>query len=329
MSYSPISANDVVSREATVVGNLEPVFRLKAGGAISAHRLVAVASDGDVEQGTANSTAIIGANHSALAVASGQFIDVATGKTVLIADDVISAGDYLKCGDSGRAIRAVSSAYAGQEIHEAGVGAAFTNQPANDGVEVVSDDAGDTTQTFTVIGTTTGTDTVVVESKALNGTNAVSTTKTNWGVILAVKLDSVADGTVTFREASGNQTIVTLATTVLSAGVEEVDPATAQAYNVAPVAVADGASTKQIGIQGTNSAGTTIYDSQALDGTTPVIFNSAFKTVTEVYTGDVENTVVATISTTATVDSPDVFVGKAYSAATAQGDRIGAFVNGA
>jgi hypothetical protein len=87
------------------------------------------------------------------------------------------------------------------------VGSAFTNQPANDGIEVVSDSALDITQTVTIIGTTTGTDTVVVETVTLTGTTAVSTVKTNWGIVLAVKKSAVTAGTVTVREASANATI--------------------------------------------------------------------------------------------------------------------------
>ena len=103
-----------------------------------------------------------------------------------------------------------------------GNGVAFGNQPANDGVEIGSDSAADTTQTATVIGTTNGTDTVVVESIALTGTTFVSTVKTDWGVILAVKLSASCAGTVTFREASGNAAITTITTGNTAKGVETV-----------------------------------------------------------------------------------------------------------
>lgn len=179
-----------------------------------------------------------------------------------------------------------------------GVGEAFTNQPANDGVEIVSDNAADTTQTWTIIGTTTGTDTVVVETGTLNGTTFVPTVKVDWGLILAVKLSASAAGTVTVREASADATITTLATTVLSKGVETVLAADQSAWNRTVSLVSDGATTKQLGLKGTNSAGATIYDSQALNGTTAVLSNSAFATVTELYTGDLEGTRTATETAT-------------------------------
>lgn len=173
-------------------------------------------------------------------------------------------------------------------------GAAFTNQPANDGVEVGSDNAADTTQTFTVIGTTTGTDTVVVETGTLTGTTFVSTTKTDWGVILAVKLSAAAAGTVTFREASGNQTIIALSAATTDAGVKTVT--NGNMYNRTVNLVASGATTKQVGLKGTDINGDTIYDSQALSGTTTVVSNSTFRTISEIYTGDVESSRTATAS---------------------------------
>lgn len=174
------------------------------------------------------------------------------------------------------------------------VGSAFTNQPANDGVEIVSSDAADTTQTATVIGTTTGTDTVVVESVVLTGATFAPTVKTDWGVILAVKLSASCAGTVTFREASGNATIVTLATTVLSAGVTTVTTTTA--FNKGLALVSDGATTKQLGLKGTDSAGAVQYDSQALAGAVPVQSNSSFLSLTEIYRGDIEVGRTATVS---------------------------------
>jgi len=175
------------------------------------------------------------------------------------------------------------------------VGSAFTNQPANDGVEVVSDNAADTTQTVTIIGTTNGADTVVVETITLTGTTPAASVKTDWGVILAVKKSAVTLGTVTVREASGDATITAgLTAAVLSVGVTAVAAADQAAYNRVVSLVSDGATTKQIGLQGTNTAGTTIYDSQALAGTTAVSSNSQFLTVTEIYRGDLESGRTAT-----------------------------------
>jgi len=190
----------------------------------------------------------------------------------------------------------------GDTIETVATGGNFANQPANDGVEILSDNAADTTQTFTIIGTTTGGNTVVVETGTLNGTSVVSTTKTDWGVVLAVKLSASAAGTVTVREASANATIITLATTVLSKGVTLVDPSADQAaYNVNPTAVAGGASTKVVGIKYTEAFGTDVrYQAVTLTGAVAVTFPYAANTVTEVYNGDVATATSITVNVGAT-----------------------------
>lgn len=175
---------------------------------------------------------------------------------------------------------------AGTEVLDAVAGVAFTNQPSNDGVEIVSSSSADTTQTITIIGTTTSTDTVVAEDVTLTGTTPVATNKTDWGQILAVKLDAEAAGTVTVREASGNLTIVALAAGTTSAGVVEVESGLATGF---VSLVGSGATTKQIGLYD----GTT-YDSQALSGTTVVLSNSQLDGLTELYVGDLETSVTVT-----------------------------------
>lgn len=178
-------------------------------------------------------------------------------------------------------------------------GVAFTNQPANDGVEVLSANAGDTTQTVTIIGTTNGVDTVVVETVTLNGTTPVSTVKTNWGVILAVTKSATTLGTVTVREASGDLTITAgLTAAVLSVGAPAITAFSA--YNKQVSLVGSGTTTKQVGLQGTDSTGAVIYDSQALTDTTSVLSNSVFKTITAVYVGDLEVTRTVLVANDAT-----------------------------
>jgi hypothetical protein len=176
-------------------------------------------------------------------------------------------------------------------------GAAFTNQPANDGVEVVSDAAGDTTQTITIIGTTTATDTVVVETITLNGTSQVATTKTDWGFILAAFVASgtlTAASTVTLREASGNAAITTLTPAVTTRGVNTVT--STSYYNRKVSFAASGSSTKTIGFKGTDEDGNVIYDAQAATGATQEQSNLSFVTVTEIYTGDLESNRTITAS---------------------------------
>lgn len=195
------------------------------------------------------------------------------------------------------------------------VGSAFTNQPANDGIEVVSASALDITQTVTIIGTTNGTDTVVVETVTLTGTTAVSTVKTDWGIVLAVKKSAVTAGTVTVREASANATITAgLTALVLSVGVTAVDAADQAAYGRLVSLVSDGATTKQIGLKGTDTSDAVIYDSQALNGATAVLSNSEFRLVTEIYTGDLESGRTCTQANDADLDINGAPLGKTVTA---------------
>jgi len=94
----------------------------------------------------------------------------------------------------------------------------FPNQPQNDGIEVLSSSASDTTQTLTLYGTTTGTNTVATETVTLTGTSQKATTKVNWGYMHYFVLSAVCAGDVTIREASGNQTIATISADELTAG---------------------------------------------------------------------------------------------------------------
>lgn len=204
-----------------------------------------------------------------------------------------------------------------------GAGLAFANQPANDTVSVHSTDAGDTTQTVTIIGTTTATDTVVVEDVALDGTNVVDTVKTDWGQILAVIIDASCDGTVTVEEKSAGANIVQLTTGQLSKGVETVTDT--DAFGRLIDIVCSGSGTKQIGLRGTDNDGTVIYDSQALAGTGLVQSNLSFTTLTHVYTGDLEATRTVTVTTS---EQPLVQASQAFTSLAVPLNYNGASIDG-
>jgi hypothetical protein len=105
----------------------------------------------------------------------------------------------------------------------------FTNQPTNDGVEVVSNSASDVGK-CTIFGTTTGTGAFAYETITLNGVTAVATTKVNWGNVYGIFMGDIygqnispAVGTITIREASADQTITTLAASAISKGMVAFD----------------------------------------------------------------------------------------------------------
>ncbi len=320
-----LSDASILNRGATGLPHLEAGFPILLNSSVNGARLIQVRSDGKGEVATAGSLAVVGVNASESAAAAGSYATALQGPARVISGAVVTAGKPLKAGNGGSVVQLVDAALSGTTIMTTAVGLAFGNQPANDGIEILSSSAADTTQTVTIIGTTNGTNTVVVETKTLTGTTPVSTTKTDWGIILAVKLSASCAGTVTVREASADQTVTTLATTVLSKGVETPATADQQAYSVIPTGVGSGASTKQIGLKGTDSAGTTIYDSKALNGATAVTFNTAFQSVTEIYTGDLGSSTTTTIKVGA-AEAESLRVGKSITAATTAGTAIYALI---
>jgi hypothetical protein len=105
----------------------------------------------------------------------------------------------------------------------------FTNQPDGDKVEIVSNNANDT-GLITIFGTVKTTGEFKHETVTLKGTTVVSTVEDDWDDIYGVFLGDVygkninaASGTITIREASGGQTITTLATGKISIGLVGFD----------------------------------------------------------------------------------------------------------
>ena len=289
---------------------------------VAPNLIVIADSSGDVGPATASSLRAVGVSPDGPSKAQYDPIDIVTGKAIFIADGGgVVAGYPLKCGTAGKACVLIDSTLAGATLDTSSAGIAFTNQPSNDTVTIVSAGAGDTTQSITIYGTTTATDTVVVETVALDGATPVDTVKTDWGQILGYSLDAACAGTVTLTEKSGGLTISTCAAGTLSKGLDAVTGTSIATFNVAPVIVCSGSGTKQVGLIGTNAAGTTIYDSQALNGTTDVIMNSAFRTVTYILTGDLEATRTVTLKLGAEEDD-DAQIGWAMETQATDGDTF-------
>jgi len=108
-------------------------------------------------------------------------------------------------------------------------GDAFTNMPDGDAVEVLSNSASDVS-VLTIFGTNKTTGLLKHETITLNGTNVVTTVETDWGNVYGLflgdiygKNSSVAVGTITVREASGNAAITTITAGVRSRGTQIFD----------------------------------------------------------------------------------------------------------
>ena len=288
-----------------------------AAAAIPKNRLVKGHTDGTLLVGTLASKRIIGANAGDAAAAANAPVQISAGYVSVVAAEPLTAGDLIKCGDNGRVLQ-MADADNVDTIIGTGTAGNFANQPADDGVTIVSTSADDDSQTATIIGTTNGSDTVVVEEIALNGTTDADSTKVDWGVILAVKLDAACVGTVEVSETSGGLAIVSLTAGQTSKGVVEVAAAAQGAHGLIPYIKAAAASTKQVGMLYETTAGADAYDSNALNGTSAVAMNAAANRVQELYLGDVATGTVATMYTNATQDDELVCVGRVVESIAAE-----------
>jgi hypothetical protein len=173
------------------------------------------------------------------------------------------------------------------DIAAAQAGGGFDNQPAGDGLEILSNDAADTTQTVTVYGTiTSATTTVTSETITLTGTTAVPTTEVTWQNILGIEISGNHAGTITVREASGSATVIALATGTNSAGIATLT--LKNAYGSIPLHDCSGTSTAPIGIIGYDEIGTVISSVDALNNATEEEHGeTAFWEVTKVLIGAV------------------------------------------
>lgn len=319
------SVDTGIERGLTLFTNLLVKFTAKASAAISNNRfLKATSTAAQLKVATAsvlNSPSVVGVSGDA-DVASGAEIQVTCAGIAQVQTAAVCAvGDPIITDASGYAIPLATSGTAGTVIKSGATGAAFTNQPANDGLELVSSSTSDTTQTVTIWGTTHGGEVVVSETITCNGTSEVSTTKTDWGSILAVEKSAVTVGTLTIREASANATVITLAPSVLSAG--KIATTTPYAYMTAPTVEASGASTAIVGLIGTTTAGAAALFGDTLSGTAAQTTGTACYTVTYVLTGAVAADRTVTVKSGAAADATTLnVVGVALTPAATSGDII-------
>ena len=113
--------------------------------------------------------------------------------------------------------------------------AGFANQPDGNGLEIISNSASDT-GLCTIWGTNKLTGKLEAETVTLTGVTAVNTAMLQWDDVIAVFLGDqsggnikAAVGTITVREASANQTVITLTANAIHAGMLIID---ARGHNV-------------------------------------------------------------------------------------------------
>jgi hypothetical protein len=289
-----------------------------SGAGIAAGRLCEQTSN-TIKLGTEQNSATLGVTRSAIS-ASGKG-NVQAGFVPVLAACALTKLDLLAPRASGYVGKYMPTQVT---LLNAEAGGNFGNQPAGDGIEIVSDDAGDTTQTCTIYGTITGTtDSVTSETVTLTGTDAVATTIVTWQNILAVKLSASCAGTITIREASGDATVTTITTGNTSAGV--ATPATTQAYGLIPRHDASGAGTAPIAIIGTGIDGTALSVVDALNGTTEEDHaTTPYGTISEIYIGAVASTVNVTVLTNESTESTNI--GIVLGDSVSEGGLIDAYI---
>lgn len=268
-----------------VAGQVRIEDMTDSGSGIAAGRICEYTS-GSIKLGTEQNTLTMGITRNAITAAGVG--DVEWGFVPAMAGSPITKGDRIAPRASGY----VGKAQAAQaSLLDATAGGNFGNQPANDGIQIVSNSASDTTQTVTLIGVKNGAlTTIVTETLTLTGTAAVTSAITDWYYLLGVRLSASCAGTVTVREDSGDATITTITTGNLTAGIATAT--STNAYGLIPRRDGSGATTAYIGAKGTGIDGAVLYVAAAMDGTTEGDFGTTpFATVTEWYIGAVASTV--------------------------------------
>ena len=261
------------------------------GVAIPANRLVEVSS-GSIQAGTDDNANILGAVLAPVD-ASGQ-TDVDFGVVEVLLSGTVSQLDKVAGAADGRVRKFLAAQTA---MLAATAGGNFGNQPEGDAVEVVSNNAADE-GTVTLYYTTTAAPAVVsTEVLTLKGTTKVASTDDDIEVVLAVVTEDHA-GTVTVSEASGSATITTLATGTNSAGLHATTAD--DAYGAISTMKAAGASTKWVGVIGTDVDGNAQTFAGQLNNTTDVnLGTSPWNTIDTVLIGDVASASTATVQTKA------------------------------
>lgn len=295
-----------------ISGQIKVPQMTDSGSGIAAGRICEYTS-GSIKLGTEQNTLVMGITRSAIGAAAKG--DVEFGFVPAMIASPVAVGDRIAPRASGYVGKAQT---AQATLLNAAAGGNFGNQPANDGIEVVSSSSADTTQTITLYGLRNGAlTTLVTETITLTGDTAVSSTITDWYTLCAARLSAACAGTVTIREASGNATITTISAASTTAGISAA--ASSQAYGLVLRHDASDTGTAAIVAVGTGIDGAALSVVDTLNGTTEEDHGTTpFATVTEFYIGAVASTVNVTILTNEASDA-SCYCGVALDTSTVAG----------
>jgi hypothetical protein len=291
-----------------------------SGAGIAAGRLCEQTGNG-IKLNTEQSAAVLGVTRSAITAAA--LGDVEYGYVPVMMGSPCSKLDRLASRASGYAGKYQAAQV---ELLAATAGTGFTNQPANDGIEIVSASAADTTQTITLYGTLNGAaTTLVTETLTLTGQTQVVSAHTDWGVLLAARLSASCAGTITIREASANATITAgLTTGVLTIGIAAAT--LTNCFGLIPRHDASDTTVEPVCLVGTGLDGAAINIIDTLNNTTEEDHGTTpFATLVEVYLGGVVATRTVTILSNEASDS-GLGIGMALEASTVAGVQVDAYI---
>jgi hypothetical protein len=304
---------------AFIAGQIMVPQLTDSGSGIAAGRICELTS-GEIKLGTEQNALVMGITRNAIAIdAKG---DVEFGFVPAMAGSPVNAGDRIASRASGY----IGKAQTGQvSLLDAEAGASFAVQPSNDGVEIVSSSASDTTQTVTLYGIRNGAaTTLVTEVLTLTGTTQVVSSYTDWTYILGIRLSAVTVGNITVREASGNVTIKAITAGDLTGGISAAK--TTQAYGLIPRHDQSDAGTAPVCVVGTGLDGVAINIIDTMNGTTEEDHGTTpFATVTEFYTGAVDSGVNINFLTNEASDA-SAYCGVALQTTTVAGVPIDCWI---
>lgn len=168
---------------------------------------------------------------------------------------------------------------------------------AGEVVDIVSADNADDSQTVTIIGTDNATGDPVTETLSLNGTTPVSGTQA-WAAVHAVVLSATCAGDVSVSDNSDSDVlfVISAGDTITGGGANDLSGEVLEAGGAEISLVADGASTADVIVVGTDESDATAAEVLTLNGTTPVASTGKWNSVQYLALGLVAAGVTLTLS---------------------------------
>ncbi len=310
--------------------NDRKVFTRAITGTLNPNRLAYYdVVNSQYKEAPGNASSVVGALLEAGAVTDANAALKVAGEASLVAAAPVYPGP-IKSAYGGRVVNWFAGWLVSLTKYDQ-TGSEFTNQPATDGVTIVSDAAGDVSIGVRIHGHTGGTYAYEdMTTDAADGTTPVNSVKVDWDDIIAVEITSgTLAGTLTVKETSGGLSITTIAAAGTQSGVDAAaDEGESNLFGSLPQVVAGGASTAYVGVEGKlATTGAVTREVVQLNGTTNVALANRYATVDKLFLGDVAAATTVSLLTGASADDAALIAGKAVAVATGLGQSVTAILN--